>query len=214
MSYFPMFVDLEEKECVVVGGGLVAFRKIEALLEFGACITVVAREVCNEIQAFESRLHIKIKDYDTSDIEHALIVIAATNDTELNTRISKEARSRKIPVNVVDVLEECTFLFPAYLKKGDVTIGINSSGKSPIISQRIKKIIDKALPPFLEELTSTLGNVRQSVKSIFPLEEQRKNVLRKMVDRGFLHQGKLVEEDIEAIIEEEKKRMTTGGKNE
>ncbi|MDF2800906.1 MAG: siroheme synthase [Anaerocolumna sp.] len=214
MPYFPMFIDIEDKECVIIGGGLVAFRKVEALLEFGANITVVAREACGEIQGLNNAISIKLKDYDTADIENAYIVIAATNDTDLNTRISREAGELKIPVNVVDVLEECTFIFPAYLKKGDVAIGITSSGKSPIISQRIKKIIDKALPPFLEELTTTLGNVRQTVKSIFPLEEQRKRVLRKIVDNGFLHQGKVASGDIETIIEEEKKLQVNGGRDE
>lgn len=214
MPYFPMFIDMEEKECVIIGGGLVAYRKVEALLEFGARITLVALEVCTEIEYLKNKIHIKIKNYETTDIEQAYIVIAATNDMDVNSRISREARERKIPVNVVDVLEECTFIFPAYLKKGDIAIGITSSGKSPIISQRIKKIIDKALPPFLEELTNTLGNVRQSVKTIFPLEEQRKRVLKKIVDNGFLNQGRVAKEDIEAIVEEEKKFQANGGKNE
>lgn len=214
MPYFPMFIDMEEKECVIIGGGLVAYRKVEALLEFGARITLVALEVCTEIEYLTNKIHIKIKNYETTDIEQAYIVIAATNDMDVNSRISREARERKIPVNVVDVLEECTFIFPAYLKKGDIAIGITSSGKSPIISQRIKKIIDKALPPFLEELTNTLGNVRQSVKTIFPLEEQRKRVLKKIVDNGFLNQGRVAKEDIEAIVEEEKKFQANGGKNE
>jgi precorrin-2 dehydrogenase / sirohydrochlorin ferrochelatase len=203
MPYFPMFVNLEEKQCVIIGGGIVAFRKVEALLEFGADITVVAKEVCEQIELLKDRVRIELKDYHTQDIEKAYLVIAATNDTVLNNRISKEAEIRKIPVNVVDVLEECSFIFPAFLKRGDVAIGITSSGKSPIISQRIKRIIDKALPPFLEELTITLGNIRQHVKTVFPLEEQRKNVLRKIVDKGFSQQGKLEKEDIVTIIEDE-----------
>lgn len=214
MPYFPMFIDMEEKECVIIGGGLVAYRKVEALLEFGARITLVARNICNEIENLADRIQIKIKHYESVDIEQADVVIAATNDKDLNTRISREAKERKIPVNVVDVLEECTFIFPAYLKKGDVTIGITSSGKSPIMSQRIKKIIDKALPPFLEELTNTLGNVRQIVKNLFPKEEQRKRVLRKIVDKGFLNQGRVAEEDIETIIEEEKQLQANGGRYE
>lgn len=214
MPYFPMFINIEEKECVIIGGGMVAFRKVEALLEFGASITVVAKDICEQIDALKDKINIKQKDYQTADIEEAYLVIAATNDTDLNTRISKEAGNRKIPVNVVDVLEECSFIFPAFLKKGDVAIGITSSGKSPIISQRIKKIIEKALPPFLEELTVTLGNVRQTVKNSFPLEKQRKRVLSKLVDSGFLHQGKLEKEVIETILEEEKNLGTNGGEDE
>lgn len=214
MPYFPMFIDIENKECVIIGAGLVAFRKVEALLEFGAKITVIARKVCREIYALEDKIHIHQKDYETTDIEQAYLVIAATNDTILNARISKEAKCRKIPVNVVDVMEECTFIFPAFIKRGDIAIGITSSGKSPLISQKIKKMINHILPPFLEELTHTLGEVRQRVKNIFPLEVERKRVFGKIVEKGFLLQGKLKEEDITIIIEEEKNLQVNGGRDE
>lgn len=212
MSYFPMFVDIEKKECVIIGAGLVAYRKVKALLEFGAAITVVGKEICNDIRALEDKIYIRQKDYETLDIENAYMVIAATDDKVLNTKIAEDAGIRKIPVNVVDVMEECSFIFPAYIKKGDIAIGITSSGKSPIISQRIKKIINNALPPFLEELTITLGNVRQTVKNIFPLEEQRKRVFKRIVDKGFLLDGKVEEEDILTIIEDEK--LKNGGSND
>lgn len=214
MPFFPMFIDIERKECVIIGAGVVAFRKVEALLEFGANITVIGRKVCNEIYALEDKIHIYQKDYETTDIEQAYLVVAATNDTALNARISIEAQSRKIPVNVVDVMEECTFIFPAYIKRGDIAIGITSSGKSPLISQKIKRMIEHILPPFLEELTNTLGEVRQRVKNIFLLEEERKRVFKKIVEKGFLIQDTLKEEDITNIIENEKKQQVNGGRHE
>ncbi|MDF2586792.1 MAG: siroheme synthase, N-terminal domain [Anaerocolumna sp.] len=200
MAYFPMFIDLKDKLCVIVGGGIVAYRKITSLLEFEAKVVVIAPEICDEILSLEGKIRILKRLYETIDIEKATLVIAATNDLNLNKRISNECNDAKIPVNVVDCQKECSFIFPAYLKKGSVTIGVTSSGKSPIISQRIKRDIHKILPDYIEDLVEILGDVREEVKSVFDTEEKRKKIFKQIVELGYLNKGKLTRNEIELII--------------
>lgn len=199
-----MFVELKDKLCIVVGGGMVACRKINALLEFEAKVVVIAPRFCPELLDIESKVAIRYKSYETSDIGEATLVIAATDDVNLNKRISSECNSRRIPVNVVDVKKECSFLFPAYIKKGSITVGVTSSGKSPMISQRIKKNINDIIPDYLEDLVEILGEIREEVKLSFDNEAMRKNVFRQLVELGYSNQGKLTRIEIENIIQKEK----------
>ncbi|WFR59997.1 bifunctional precorrin-2 dehydrogenase/sirohydrochlorin ferrochelatase [Anaerocolumna sp. AGMB13025] len=205
MAYFPMFMDLKNESCVVIGGGLVAYRKVKALLEFEAKVTVIAAEFCEPLIA-EDKISRKRKNYETEDLFGAFLVIAATNDLLVNQRISAECRERKIPVNVVDIKEECSFIFPAFVKKGDITVGVTSSGKSPIISQKLKKKINEVIPDYLAELVEHLGSTREAVLSSFEEEEKRKQVFKQLVELGCLKKGKLTDEDVREIIQNEKER--------
>lgn len=204
MAYFPMFVDLKNELCIIVGGGQIAYRKIRALLEFEAKVTVIAPEFCEDITALGYKITKKKKGYETIDIKEAFLVIAATDDFDLNQRISGECKKEKIPVNVVDIKEECGFIFPAYVKKGDITVGVTSSGKSPIISQKIKKKIQETIPDYMAGLVDFLGNVREEVKLSFEEEEKRKKVFKQLVELGCLKHGKLTDEDVLEIILKEK----------
>ncbi len=206
MAYFPMFIELNNKLCIVIGGGTVAYRKIKALLEFEARVVAVAPEFCDSIQALKNKVTTKYKTYDSSDIKEAFLVIAATDDPDLNTRISGECMKFKIPVNVVDRKEECSFIFPAYVKKGAITAGVTSSGKSPIISQKIKRGINEIIPDYMEELVEFLGEVREEVQLSFEREEERKKVFKQLVELGCLKQGKLTETDVREIIRKEKEK--------
>jgi precorrin-2 dehydrogenase / sirohydrochlorin ferrochelatase len=204
VAYFPMFMELKNELCIVIGGGMVAYRKIKALLEFEAKVIVIAPEFCENILGFGNQIITKYKLYETADITEAFLVIAATNDTNLNTRISTECRELKIPVNVVDIKEECSFIFPAYIKKGAITVGVTSSGKSPIISQKIKKKIKEVIPDYMEELVDFLGDAREEVLLSFDQEVKRKNVFKQLVELGCLKQGKLTDRDVQEIIRKEK----------
>lgn len=210
MAYFPMFVDLKNQPCIVIGGGIVAYRKIKALLEFEAKVTAVALRFCDSILQLEM-LERKQKNYETTDIENAFLVIAATDDNILNERISRECRERKIPVNVVDKKEECSFIFPAYVKKGDITAGVTTSGKCPLISGKIKNKIDEVIPDYLEELVTYLGSIREDIKSTFEDEESRKRVISQLIELGCNKHGKIQDEDVKKIMEEEKIRFSLGG---
>lgn len=199
MAYFPLFVDLKGKRCIVIGGGIVAYRKVKALLEFEAAVTVVSPKFCEAIIEIQD-ISRECKNYDKKDIEKADIVIAATNDAILNKNIAKDCKEHNIPVNVVDIQEDCSFIFPAYIKKGAITVGVTSSGKSPVISQRIKKSIQEVLPDYMEELVDLLGEIREEVKASYATEEERKKVFKQILEAGCLKQGKLTQEEVDVIL--------------
>ena len=130
MAYFPMFVSLENRACLIVGGGRVASRKCRGLLAFGAEVTMVA---------------------DLAAQDWAL-VIAATNDRQVNQQVAAYCRKQGIPVNVADCREECDFFFPAYCVEGAVVAGIGTSGISPKMASAIRKRLESALPEWIAEL--------------------------------------------------------------
>ncbi len=120
MGYIPIFLDVTGRECVVVGGGEVAARKVEALLEAGARVTVVSPRLSSQLQSLAARglvTHIA-RDYERGDIHGCVLVYAATGDPKLHRELAAEARALGIPINVVDVPELCTFISPAVVKRG------------------------------------------------------------------------------------------------
>lgn len=203
MAYFPMFIDLEKKKCMVVGGGEVAFRKVVVLNDFGAIIKVVSPEICGEIEE-ECRINKNIvcikKCFDENDLNDVVLVVAATDDSELNHYISGRCKKRGIYVNVVDTLEDCGFIFPSYIREGNVVGAFSSSGKSPVITQYLKEQAKRELTPFIGELAEFLGSVREKVKKSTDSEKQRKAIYRKLLEIS-LDRGKLPdEEDLEILL--------------
>jgi len=203
MAYFPFFINVKNKKCSIFGGGMVAYRKIEALLEFEANITVIAPFVCAEILEIKDRLNITPREYQEEDIEGSFFVIAATDDATVNSEISKACTGRNILVNVVDEMEECSFLFPAYVKKGDISIGISTSGKSPVMAGRIKKTIRASIPDFYETLVDTLGGYRDLVKKKIVHPKVRADIFKKLAELGIKNEGKVTPEDVDLLIEEQ-----------
>ncbi len=146
MGYFPFFMELEGKCGVIVGGGNVAARKVEKLLAFGPDLTVIAPDIeaCVKTQGkllqegAAASLQFEERAFRLEDLDHADFVIAATDDTVLNGEIADCCKARRIPVNVVDDREKCTFFFPALIKEGPLTIGISTDGKSPFAASWVR----------------------------------------------------------------------------
>lgn len=207
MAYFPFFVDIADKKCIIYGGGKVAYRKIQALLDFEADITVIAPAVSEEIAALEGRIHISIGEYGEKGLEDAFFVIAATNNAAVNAGIAKSCRERKILVNVVDELCECDFLFPAYLKRGPISIGVTTSGRSPVMAGHIKKIISDNLPDTYETLVETLGSYREYVRKNVPSESERADIMKELARLGLAGNGELTSMDVQNVISKYKSKM-------
>ncbi|SHO47699.1 precorrin-2 dehydrogenase/sirohydrochlorin ferrochelatase family protein [Anaerocolumna xylanovorans] len=200
MAYFPFFIDIKNKKCIIYGGGKVAYRKIEALLDFEADITVIAPVVSEEIAALEGRIHINIGEYGEKELEDAFFVIAATNNSAINEMIAKNCRDRKILVNVVDELSKCDFLFPAYIKKGSISIGVTTSGQSPVMAGHIRKTISDNLPDTYEALVETLGGYREYVKNNVSSESERADIMKELARLGLNNNGKLNGLDVQNVI--------------
>ncbi|MBQ3615704.1 MAG: bifunctional precorrin-2 dehydrogenase/sirohydrochlorin ferrochelatase, partial [Anaerotignum sp.] len=163
MSYFPFFMEIKDKECLVVGGGMVALRKIEKLLPFGVKITVVSPVFCSEIEELEGIDRI-CRRFEREDIEGKMFVIGATDNEAVNRDISVLCREKNIPVNIVDDPKKCTFFFPALVKQGEFVAGFSSGGGSPLAAQYIRKKVEDALPVGFDKVVDILASVREQVK--------------------------------------------------
>ncbi len=168
MAYFPMFVELEGRPCLIVGGGAVALRKARKLLPYGPCLTVVAQSFVPELEALEGAALCR-RAFRPRDVEGQALVVAATGDGALNREIAALCRARRIPVNAVDDKDNCTFLFPALVRRGPLSIGISTGGASPTAAVYVKEKIEAALPGgdgwngILEYLAARRAPVRASV---------------------------------------------------
>ena len=200
MPYFPLFIDLKDRPCLIVGGGRVAYRKVEKLLPYGPEITLVAPEFCSELVEMSgiSRLN---RGYCDTDIHGMALVIAATDDAELNRRISRSCREQNIPVNVVDDRENCTFLFPCLVQEGELSVGISTGGASPTAAVWLKEQISDLLPSGFDGILSWLEGLRPRFKAEIP-EEGRRAALFSAAFRACLEKGRgLSESELEALME-------------
>ena len=171
MAYFPFFVDLEGQRGLIVGGGTVALRKAEKLLPYGPALTVVAPEPVSELAALPVEL--TRREFQPEDLDRADFVIAATDNEEENHRISALCQGRKIPVNVVDDKEACSFLFPALVRRGNLSVGISTGGSSPTAAVWLKEQIEGLLPEHTEEILTWLEGQRPILKERLPHQRER-----------------------------------------
>lgn len=202
MSYFPFFVDIENKKWLIVGGGSIALRKAQDLLPYGAVIRVVAPVMDQGLRNIQGRVELAERSFTDTDLEEMDFVVAATSDPCLNSRISKVCRKKRIPVNVVDVKEECSFIFPSIVRDDPVTIGISTSGMSPVIARWLKRRIGDVLPENLGELTRDLGTYRYRVKALFPASPGiRSSLFYELAQAGLDNNCCLTPQAAETIIQ-------------
>lgn len=203
MSYFPFFLEIRGKDCLVVGGGAVAARKIQVLKEFGVKITIVSPEICDELAGVmkkDKALILNKRKFEDSDIMDQLFVIAATDNRDVNHQVSSLCQEKGILVNVCDCKEECTFIFPSIVKREDIVVGISSSGESPDVSKWLRKHIGEEVPEFLPELSDNLGKYRPIVKEHVDDVDTRKKVFRELFQAGMRGKGKINDNMVEKII--------------
>ncbi|MGN0427680.1 MAG: bifunctional precorrin-2 dehydrogenase/sirohydrochlorin ferrochelatase [Agathobacter sp.] len=197
MAYFPMYVDISNKPCLVVGGGMIAFRKVTVLMDFDAQLLVVAEEFCQELVQYEKehpdRIRLQKKSYDSGDCDGKTLVVAATNQPGKNHEIAVYCKAQGIPVNAVDQKEDCTFIFPSYIRQQDLVASFSSSGKSPLLTQVLKEKEEEILTPMLGELNERLGKIREDVKQYCKTEDERKNVYRRIYQYA-MEQGEVPDE--------------------
>lgn len=167
MAYFPFFMDVSAGDGLVVGGGAVALRKVEKLLPYAPRLTVCAPSFLPEFQALPG-LTLLRRPFEPSMVDGTLFVIAATGDQALNRQISALCRERRIPVNAVDDRDACTFLFPALVKRGPLSVGISTGGASPTAAVHWKEQIDRLIPEDAGELLDYLDGLRKVVKEAVP----------------------------------------------
>jgi siroheme synthase-like protein len=186
--YYPIFIDVEERDVVIIGGGNVCARKAETMMRYGARVTIVSPEITAEIAEWEAerKLEVRRKRYADSDLEGATIVIASTDDTSVNEQVAADCRRRRIPVNVVDVTPLCEFIVPAIIEKDGIQIAVSTGGKSPAIARTLKEDLQRAVGPEYAEVNEILGSLRDSAKRTLPTDVDRKHFFDSIIARGVL----------------------------
>jgi len=165
MRYYPIFVDIKGRKVVVVGGGGIAQRKVETLLECGANIYLIAEEITDRLKVLieTGKVHYLGQKYYEAALEGAVLVIAATNDLELNRAVSQDAKARNILINAVDQPEDCTFIVPSVVNRGDLLIAISTSGKSPALARKIRETLETIFDESYATYIELLGKIRETV---------------------------------------------------
>jgi siroheme synthase-like protein len=166
ITYYPIFLNVRGRRCVVVGGGQVALRKVGVLLEHGADVEVISPDLCPELVelAGTGEICALAREYRTGDLINAFVAIAATDKSEINQRIVAEARRRAVLVNVVDDAENSDFIAPSYLRRGEITIAISTGGTSPALARKICSRLQKELGSEYASLAHLIGEVRAEVR--------------------------------------------------
>ena len=166
MDYLPLFLQLRSQPVVVVGGGRIAIRKVDLLRRSGAQITVVSPELREELHKLASQGELRYIEerFAAAHIEGATLVIAATDDHNVNAAVSAAAQARRIPVNVVDNPTLSTFIFPAIVDRSPIIVGVSSGGESPVLARRVREQIEALLPAKLGPLARFMGARRKAVQ--------------------------------------------------
>ena len=202
MSYFPFFMEIKDEKCLVVGGGMVALRKIEKLQPFGVEITVVSPVFCAEIAEMEG-IHRICRKFEKTDIEGMLFVIGATDDETVNAEVSELCQARNIPVNIVDDPEKCTFFFPALVKKGEFVAGFSTGGGSPLAAQFIRKKVEDAVPEGFDRVVEIMAELRGKIKNDIPDIKKRERIFKEIFALALEKEGNITETEIKEIIRKE-----------
>lgn len=177
-----MFIDLKDQAVLIAGGGSVALRKLQKLVPYGVSPIVVAPDILPELVAFPG-VKLRRRTFRPSDLRpRPSLVIAATNDREVNCNISMLCKKRHIPVNVADDPALCSFVFPALVQRGEFSAGISTGGASPTAAVYFKERLTELLPENLEELLIWLRSKRQAIQASIPEPERRAAVLRRLFD--------------------------------
>src|SRR3954453_23759675 len=186
--YYPIYIDIEERDVVIIGGGNVCARKAETMMKYGARVTVVSPECTEEIEQWsrDGALAVRRKAYEEADLDGATMVIASTDDPCVNARVARDARRRRIPVNVVDVTHLCEFIVPAIIEKDSIQIAISTGGKSPALARTLKEDLQRTIGPEYAQVNDLLGTLRKSAKSVLPTDTDRKRFFDGIIAVGVL----------------------------
>lgn len=205
MAYFPFFMDVSEGGGLIVGGGRIALRKIETLLSFDARLTVCAPSPLPQIEAI-SGLTVLRRAFAPSLLEGKLFVIAATDDRALNAKIAALCREKRIPVNAVDDRESCSFLFPALVRRGPLTVGISTGGASPSGAVYWKERIAGLIPEDAGNLLNYLASLRPRVRDAVSDEVDRAAVFAALFDTCLKNGWPLTGEALERLLSHTEER--------
>jgi precorrin-2 dehydrogenase/sirohydrochlorin ferrochelatase len=183
-SYYPMFVDLQGKRCLVVGGGEIAARKVQGLLDADALVVVVSPKLSDALSALAAQgvIAYRPRPFRVDDVLGCTLVIGATDQPEVNMAVGKAARAHDVWVNIVDTPEACDFIAPAIVRRGALQIAISTGGHSPTLAKRIRMQLEEAYGPEYGRLLEKLGRERDRIRHLIRDPGLRKAYYERLVD--------------------------------
>ncbi|HLF25045.1 MAG TPA: bifunctional precorrin-2 dehydrogenase/sirohydrochlorin ferrochelatase [Anaerolineae bacterium] len=197
MRYYPIYLNLQDRPCSVIGGGRIAGGKVRGLLEAEAVVTVISPELTADLKALtdERKIAHIARAYQPGDLAGATLVISATDDRAVNEQVWIEARARDIPINVVDDPPHCTFIAPSIVRRGDLAIAISTGGKAPALAVRLREQLEQSIGAEHARFLELAGQLREPLAARYPDFEQRKAVWYRLVDADVLDLLRRGEED-------------------
>lgn len=186
MAYYPVMLDIEDKRCLVVGGGKVAYRKVKSLLECGGKVTVIADKLCDEVSRLskEGKINVIHRSYISGDIAGCFLVVAACSDAHINELVANEAKEHGILVNAADNLKLSSYIVPSVLRRKDLTIAVATGGKSPLLSRKIREELEKTIGDRYEKLLDELSKAREEIKHQNLTIEEKIEIYENIIEKG------------------------------
>lgn len=180
--YYPIMVNIKDKEIVVIGGGKVAYRKVKSFISFGCTVKVISPTIIDELENIENKV-ILIRDFYKEDyIKNSYIVVASTDDKDLNEQIGLYCKEKNILCNVVDNPGLSSYIVPSIVKRGDLVISVSTNGKSPSLASKIKKDIEKQYSDDYEEYLNLLGNIRSKIIDKYENNDEKRYLLNNLIN--------------------------------
>jgi precorrin-2 dehydrogenase/sirohydrochlorin ferrochelatase len=203
MRYYPIQLDIQNQPVLVIGGGSVGTRKVNTLLECGASVTVVSPQVSAALQALaaDGRIVFKQRDYRSSDQQGMTLVLGATDDEALNHRISRDARKNRIPCNIADRPQACSFILPSIVRRGDLIITISTSGGSPALAKHLRKRLEGQFGEEYAALVQLMRAIRRRLLAGEHAPEAHKPIFEKLIESdigAMIRDGRIA--DIDALL--------------
>jgi siroheme synthase-like protein len=203
VSLFPLFVKLEGRRVVVVGGGEIATSKMEGLLQAGANVVVVSPALNAQLTSLvrENKVVWREKEFSPADLQDAFLAIAATSVPSVNEAVYRAADARGLLCNAVDDIENCHFYYGAVVQRGDLQIAISTNGKSPALAQRLRKELEAQFGAEYENWIEWLGAARDALRASGASQSSNKEALHKLASK----------EGFERFLQEANRKSTTEG---
>jgi len=188
MKYYPIHLDIKNRDCLIVGGGAVGTRKVNTLIECGASVTVVSPDPTPELTklASEGSVTLKKRAYRNDDLTGMFLVIGATDDERLNRQISKDAEQAQILCNIADRPEVCNFILPSIVCRGDLVITISTSGKSPALAKHLRQKLETQFGPEYADFLFLMGAIRRRLLSEAHEPEAHKALFNQLIDSDII----------------------------
>ncbi|UCH23324.1 MAG: bifunctional precorrin-2 dehydrogenase/sirohydrochlorin ferrochelatase [Deltaproteobacteria bacterium] len=188
MRYYPVYLDIQNRKCLVVGGGSVGTRKVKTLLKCGAKVTVISPNVSAQLKELAKVGSVTLiqRSYHSADLDEMFLVIGATDDAKLNRQISSDAERLNMLCNIADRPQDCNFILPSIINRGDLIISISTSGKSPALAKKLRKRLEGQFGEEYAVFLQLMGEIRKKLLSQAHEPEAHKQIFKQLINKGLV----------------------------